>query len=158
MSNSRLNKVVKLAVGSAAAAAVAIPMTLVSAPAQAATANGCTVVPQRPVKVGAIGGVPIARYSVFVNCQKDRIVQIIDQRWESDAPAGLAGDDYYGTKVHLKTFDKAGAVVLSHLGVVTNTGPGIELTYHRTTFRVATINGVSGWSTFQNSPVLPVAN
>ena len=38
------------------------------------------------------------------------------------------------------------------------TGPGIELTYHRTTFRVATINGVSGWSTFQNSPVLPVAN
>lgn len=158
MSNSRLNRIAKLAVGSAAAAAVALPMTLAAAPAQAATANGCTVVPLKPVKVGVVGGVPIARYSVFVHCQKDRIVQIIDQRWESDPPAGLAGDDYYGTKVHLKTFDKAGSVTLSHLGRVTNTGPGFELTYHRTTFRVATINGVSAWTTFQNSPVLPVAN
>ena len=42
--------------------------------------------------------------------------------------------------------------------VVTSTENSNEEAYHRTSFRVATINGVSNWTAFQNSPVLSVNN
>jgi hypothetical protein len=40
--------------------------------------------------------------------------------------------------------------------VVTNTEAGGEEVYHRTTFRVADINGVSGWTVFENSAYVVV--
>src|SRR6476469_7210004 len=105
MSNSTLAKVRKLAIGGAATAAVAVPLVLVSAPAEAATLNGCTVTPLTPVRVGtSAAGVPIVRFSTRVSCGQDRIVQIRDQRFESDAPAGVAGDDSYGSTIYLHTF------------------------------------------------------
>ena len=89
MSGIKLSNARKFAISGAAAVAVALPLAMVSAPAQAATTlNGCTVDPIRPVVVGQVGGVPQVRFSTRVTCSKDRIVQIRDQRREADAPAG----------------------------------------------------------------------
>jgi hypothetical protein len=149
----------KLVIGGAAAAAVVLPLTLAATPAQAATSlNGCTVAPLLPVRVGTTaGGVPIVRYSTGVTCVKDRIVQIRDQRYEWDAPAGVANDEFYGSTTYLQTFAAAGTVVVSTRDVVTNTELGNEETYHRTSFRVSSINGVTGWTAFENSPLRSVA-
>ena len=157
MSTRKLSRIRKAALGSAAAAAVAIPMALTAAPAQAATLNGCTVTPLAPVKVGQLGNTPIYRFSTRITCVKDRIVQVYDQRLESDAPAGVAGDDNYGTTVHLRTFAVNGTVTVSANDFVTNTEAGFEEVYHRTAFRVATIGGVSAWTAFQNSPLVLAA-
>lgn len=152
-------KVRKLVVAGAAAAAVAVPLTMVAAtPAEAATRAGCTVTPLRPVQVGVTGaGVPIFRYDTRVTCARDRIVQIRDQRYEWDAPAGVGNDEFYGQSGYLLTFAVAGTRVVSTRDVVTNTEAGWEETYHRTSFRVATINGVTGWTAFQNSALAPAA-
>jgi hypothetical protein len=157
MVTTHLSRIRKAALGGAAAAAVALPLALTSAPAQAATLNGCTVTPLAPVKVGQIGNVPIYRFSTRVSCVKDRIVQIIDQRWESDPPAGVAGDQSYGTTTYLRTFAVAGAITLSVNDAVTNTEVGWEEVYHRTAFRVASIGGVTPFTPFQNSPLVAAA-
>ena len=154
-----MSKVRKLVIGSAAAAALVLPMTMVATPAQAATSlAGCTVAPLRPVRVGTTaGGLPIVRFSTRVTCSKDRIVQIRDQRFEWDAPAGIANDEFYGSSTYLRTFAAAATIVVSTRDVVTNTEAGNEEAYHRTSFRVATINGVTGWTAFENSPLRSVA-
>jgi hypothetical protein len=157
MSTNRISRIRRAALGSAAAAAVALPLALTSAPAQAATLNGCTVTPLAPVKVGKIGNVPIYRFSTRVACVKDRIVQIVDQRWEADAPAGIAGDDSYGSRVYVRTFAARGVVILSVNDAVTNTEPGFEEVYHRTSFRVASLGGVTAFTPYQNSPLVSVA-
>ena len=41
----------------------------------------------------------------------NRIVRIVDQRYEADAPAGIVGDDPYGSRTYLLTFAQAGTVV-----------------------------------------------
>lgn len=155
--SARRTKARRIAVGTLAAAAVAVPLGLAPAPAQAATLNGCTVNPLTPNKV-SIGGVWRMQYRVQVSCAANRIVQIRDYRYEADAPAGLAGDDYLGNVVHLRTFAGAGAVTLTSYGAVPNTESGNEEIYHRTSFRVATINGVTGWTSFQNSGTRSVPN
>jgi hypothetical protein len=160
MSTAKLAKVRRLAIGGAAAAAIALPLTLVSTPAQAATTlNGCTVTPLTPgPRVGTTpGGLPIVRFSTRVTCVRDRIIQMLDQRWEADAPAGIAGDDFYGATTYLRTFAVPATIVVSTNAVVTNTEFGNEEVYHRTRFRVATINGVSGWTAFENSGIRSVA-
>ena len=159
MFTTKLAKVRTLVLGGAAAAAVVLPLTLVTAPAQAATFNGCTVTPLTPTRIGTnAAGVPIVRYSTVVSCVKDRIVQVRDQRYEADAPAGVAGDDFYGSTTYpVKTFAVAGTVILSSSDLVTNTEFGNEETYHRTSFRVASIDGASGWTAFQDSGLLSVA-
>lgn len=157
MSSTKLARIRRVAIGGTAAAAMAVPLAMVSAPAQAATMGGCTVVPLNPVRVGTtITGVPLVRFSTRVSCLKDRIVQIQDQRLESDAPAGVAGDDSYGLSTYLRTFAANGTVVVSTVDQVTNTEAGPEEVYHRTRFRVATINGVTGFTGFQNSGPLAV--
>ena len=148
----------RLVVGGLAAAGLALPLTLTSLPAQAATLNGCTVVPERPVVVGLVGGQPNVRFRTTVTCAKDRIIQIRDQRLEADAPAGIAGDQSYGSTTYLRTFATAGTVHLTTYDVATSTENSNEEVYHRTSFKVATIGGVSGWTSFQNSPVRSVAN
>ena len=157
MFTNHLSRIRKAAIGGAAAAAVALPLALTSAPAQAATLNGCTVTPLAPVKVGQLGNVPIYRFSTRVTCVKDRIVQIVDQRWESDPPAGVAGDQSYGTSVYLRTFAAPGTVILSVNDFVTNTEAGFEEVYHRTAFRVASIGGVTGFTAYQNSALVAAA-
>ncbi len=158
MSITKLAKIRRFAIGGAAAAAVALPLALASTPAQAATLNGCTVTPLAPVRVGtSVNGVPILRFSTRVTCATDRIIQIRDQRLESDAPAGVAGDDSYGTSVYLRTFAAAATVTFSTNDLVTNTESSNEEVYHRTSFRVATIAGVTGWTAFQNSALVSVA-
>ena len=159
MSKATRAKVGKLLVGGVAAAAVAVPLALLSAPAQAATTlGGCTVDPLAPVRVGTSpAGVPLVRFSTRVTCVQDRIIQIQDQRFEADAPAGVAGDDGYGASTYLRTFAAPSTILLSTTDEVTNTEAGNEEAYHRTSFRVASIGGVSGWTPFEDSPVLSVA-
>ena len=84
-------------------------------------------------------------------------MQIRDQRFEWDAPAGIANDEFYGSTPYLQTFAAPATIVLSTRDVVTNTEFGNEEAYHRTSFRVATINGVTGWTAFENSPLRSVA-
>ncbi len=158
MSTPQLAKVRKLVIGGVAAAAIALPLTMVSTPAQAATLAGCTVTPLTPVVIGQVGGQPNVRFSTRVTCAKDRIVQIRDQRLEADAPAGIAGDDSYGQTTYLRTFAAQATIVVSTNDVVTSTENSNEEVYHRTSFRVATINGVTAWTSFQNSPVRSVNN
>lgn len=157
MSASSPSKARRLLFGGLAAAALAAPLALASAPAEAATLNGCTVNPLTPTSV-VVGGTPRLLYRVQVSCAANRIVQIRDYRYESDAPAGIAGDDYLGGVVHLKTFATPGSVTLSSLGALPNTEGGNEEVYHRTSFRVATISGVTGWTSFQNSGIRSVAS
>lgn len=147
----------RILVGGLAAAAIAAPLTLAAAPAQAATLNGCTVNPLTP-SVVTIAGVKRVQYRVQVSCAANRIVQIRDYRYESDDPAGLAGDDYLGNVVHLRTFAAAGAATLISYGALPNTESSNEEVYHRTSFRVATISGVTGWTSFQNSGIRSVDN
>ena len=85
-------------------------------------------------------------------------MQIRDQRREADAPAGIAGDDSYGSTTYLETFESGATRVVFVNDVVTSTENSNEEVYHRTSFRVATIDGVSGWTNFENSPVLSVNN
>ncbi|HEY5821552.1 MAG TPA: hypothetical protein VIT20_06230 [Propionibacteriaceae bacterium] len=158
MSNLQLAKVRKLVIGAGAAAAIALPLALVTTPAQAATLSGCTVTPLAPVVVGQVAGQPLVRFSTRVTCVQDRIVQIRDDRRESDAPAGIAGDDSYGQTVYLQTFAAPATIVLSTNDVVTSTENSNEEVYHRTSFRVATIGGTSAWTSFQNSPVRSIDN
>lgn len=152
-------KVRKFVVGGAAAAAVVLPLTLLATPAQAATSlGGCTVAPLAPVRVGTTaGGLPIVRFSTRVTCVKDRIVQIRDQRFEADAPAGVLGDDSYGSTTYVRTFASGATLIVSTRDVVTNTEAGNEEAYHRTSFRVASLAGVTAWTAFEASPVLSVA-
>ena len=148
----------KFAISGAAAVAVALPLAMVSAPAQAATTvNGCTVAPIRPA-VAQPGGVPQVRFATRVTCVGDRIVQIRDQRREADAPAGIAGDDSYGSTTYLETFESGSTRVVFTNDAVTSTENSNEEVYHRTSFRVASIGGVSAWTAFENSPVLSVNN
>ena len=127
-------------------------------PQWSTTLGGCTATPLRPVVVGQVGGVPQVRFSTRVTCAKDRIIQIRDQRREADAPAGIAGDDNYGSTTYLRTFDAQRTIVVSTLDLVTSTENSNEEVYHRTSFRVASINGVSGWTAFENSPQRSVNN
>jgi len=158
MSTTKLAKVRKLALGGAAAAAIALPLTMVAAPAQAATLAGCTVTPLAPVVIGQVGGQPNVRFTTRVTCSPDRIVQIRDQRREADAPAGIGGDDNYGQTNYLRTFASQATILVSTTDIVTSTENSNEEVYHRTSFRVATINGVSNWTSFQNSAVVSVNN
>lgn len=157
MSTTSARSTRRILVGGLAAAAIAAPLTLAAAPAQAATLNGCTVNPLTP-SVVTIAGVKRLQYRVQVSCAANRIVQIRDFRYESDAPAGLAGDDFLGSVTHLRTFAGAGSVTLVSYGVLFNTEAGNEEIYHRTSFRVATIGGVTGWTAFQNSATRSVAS
>jgi hypothetical protein len=102
-------------------------------------------------------GLPIVRFSTRVTCVKDRIVQIRDQRWEWDAPNGVANDEFYGSTTYLRTFAAPATIILSTRDVVTNTELRNEEAYHRTSFRVSTINGPTGWTAFENSPLRSVA-
>ena len=151
-------KLAKLVVGGAATAAIALPLSMMAAPAQAATLAGCTVTPLTPVVIGQVGGQPNVRFATRVTCAPDRIVQIRDNRREKDAPAGVANDFNYGTTTYLETFASQGTIIVATTDVVTSTENSNEEAYHRTSFRVATINGVSAWTSFQNSAVLSVAN
>ena len=157
MSTSSSSKGRRILVGGLAAAAIAAPLSLASAPAHAASLNGCTVNPLTP-SVVTVAGVKRVQYRVQVTCAANRIVQIRDYRYESDAPLGLAGDDYLGSVVHLRTFASAGSVTLSSLGGLPNTESSNEEVYHRTSFRVATIGGVTGWTGFQSSGIRSVDN
>ena len=158
MSRTKLANVRKLVLGGIATAAVAVPLTMIAAPAQAATLAGCTVTPLTPVVIGQVGGQPNVRFSTRVTCAPDRIVQIRDNRREADAPAGVAGDFNYGTTTYLRTFAVQSTILVATTDIVTSTENSNEEAYHRTSFRVATINGVSNWTAFQNSPVLSVNN
>lgn len=151
------SKTRRIVIGGLAAAAVAVPLGLSPAPAHAATRAGCTVTPLTPSVVN-VGGTPRVLYRTQVSCAANRIVQVRDYRYESDAPGGLAGDDYLGNRVHLRTFSSAGNVTFSSLGALPNTESSNEEVYHRTSFRVATINGVSAWTSFQNSGIRSIAN
>ena len=158
MSRTKLASVRKLVLGGIATAAVAVPLTMIAAPAQAATLGGCTVTPLVPVVIGQVGGQPNVQYRTRVTCAPDRIVQIRDNRREADAPAGVGNDFNYGTTTYLETFDSQQTIIVRVNDVVTSTENSNEEAYHRTSFRVATINGVSNWTAFQNSPVLSVNN
>jgi hypothetical protein len=157
---TKLAKVRTLVIGSAAAAAVVLPLTLVTVPAQAATSNGCTVTPLPPVLVGTTAaGVPIVHFSTNVSCAAGRVVEIKDQRREADAPAGISGDDSYGSTTHLVPFGTSGSTVVTVADEVTSTESGNEEVYHRTSFRVFTLTnpGGSASTAYQNSGVLSVA-
>ena len=159
MSGIKLSNARKFAISGAAAVAIALPLAMVSAPAQAATTlNGCTVDPIRPAVVGQVGGVPQVRFATRVTCVGDRIVQIRDQRRERDDPPGIAGDDSYGSTTYLETFESGTTRVVFTNDAVTSTENSNEEVYRRTSFRVATINGVSGWTNFEDSPVRSVNN
>jgi len=156
MSTTKLATLRKFVTRGAAVAALALPLALVPSPAEAATVNGCTVTPLTPVRIGtSAAGIPIVRFSTRITCVANRIVRVVDQRGESDAPAGIAGDDFYGSSTYLRTFATAGSVVVSTIDLVTNTGAGVELAYHRTNMRVASIDRILS-RVFQNSPVLVV--
>ena len=160
MSTTKLAKVRTLVLGGVAAAAVVLPMTLVTAPAHAATTrNGCTVTPLVPGTPQILaGGQVVSQYRTRVTCVANRIVQVVDQRYEADAPAGIGGDDFYGSTTYLQTFASGGTVILSTTDTVDNTEGGNEETYHRVSFRVASIAGVGASTPFENSPVRSVAN
>lgn len=140
----------KVVVGSVAAAVVSLPIALVSASsAEAATTrNGCRVTPLAPTRVGISN---VIRFPVRVSCTSNRIVQIQQQRWESDAPAGLVGDDFFGTRTHLRTFAVTGTVVVSSLLVLPNTEAGAEELFQRVRFRASSINVISGFTNYERS-------
>lgn len=104
--------------------------------------------PQAPVRVGLTN---VIRFPVMVFCTSNRIVQIQQQRWESDAPAGLAGDDFFGTRTNTRTFAMTGPVTVSTLVVLPNTEAGPEELFQRVRFRAASINGVSAFTNYERS-------
>ena len=157
MSTSSPSRTRRIVIGGLAAAAVAVPLALTPTQAEAATLNGCTVTPLTPSVVTVSGNRRIL-YQTRVTCAANRIVQIRDYRYEADAPAGIGGDDYLGGVVHLRTFAAGGTVTLASLGTLPNTEAGNEEVYHRTSFRVATIHGVTGWTGYQNSSVRGVVS
>jgi hypothetical protein len=142
----------KVVVGSVAVAALSLPLALASASSAGAATDreGCTVTPLAPQQVGSTNFV---RFPYRVTCDKDRIVQIRQQRWESDPPPGLRGDDFLGSTTNLRTFAVAGSTVVSSFRVLPDTEPGAEEIYHRVSFRVATIDGVTGWTRYENSVI-----
>jgi len=152
----KINKLAKarsLAVSGAAAAAVALPLALISTPAHASTVKGCSVVPLTPVRVA--GTTATVRFDTRITCPKDRIVRVKDERRELD---GLDGSNLYGTSTYVRTFEAAGTKTVPIIAVVTNTESGAEEVFHRTAFLVADINGVSSsWTPFQDSGRLSVS-
>jgi len=156
MSGIKLPKARKFVISGAAAVAVALPLAMVSAPAQAATTlNGCTVTPLRP-SVVVVGGQEKVYFPTRVHCVADRIVRIQDQRLERDDPAGIAGDDSFGQTIYTETFEAGATRVVSRTIVVASTEDSNEEVYHRARFKVASINGVSNWTSYENSPVRSV--
>jgi hypothetical protein len=147
----------KVLVSSVAAAAVSLPLALASASSAdaATTREDCTVTPLAPQRVGSSSFI---RFSARVTCDQDRIVQIRQQRWESDPPLGLAGDDFFGTATNLRTFAVAGTTIVSSYRLLPNTEPGAEEIYQRVSFRVATIDGVTGWTPYEESVIRVFAN
>ena len=157
MSTTKLAKVRTLVLSGAAAAAVVLPLTLVSTPAHAVTTlNGCSVTPLTPSAPPA--GSIVSEYRTEVTCVANRIVEIVDQRYEEDGLAGTLDDESYGSTTYLQTFVQGQTVILSTSDTVANTELGNEETYHRVSFRVASINGVAGPTAFENSALRSVAN
>lgn len=139
----------KTIAGSIAAAAVSLPLAMASAPAAVAATSrgGCTVTPLAPDKIGAS-----IRFRIQVRCVKDRIVQVHQQRYEEDAPAGIAGDDFLGqTFFPVRTFAGPGTVILTSTIPMPNTERGAEEVYQRVRFRVASIGGVTAFTAFERS-------
>ncbi len=154
----------KFLAASAAVTAASLPIALATAtPAEATTSRGgCSVTPLRPsrsdvwvIKNGLLRLEKRIKYSTRVTCVKDRIVQIAGRQYEQDAPAGLAGDDFQGTYLKTLTFASAGSVTWSAYrnAIAVDTEPGSDEYYHRVHFKVASINGVSAWTLYENSPV-----
>jgi len=119
------------------------------------TRNGCTVTPLAPARVGLTN---VIRFPVRVACTSNRIVQIEQQRWESDAPPGLVGDDFFGKRTHLRTFAVTGTVVVASLLVLPNTEAGAEEISQRVRFRAASINGVSAFTPYERSAIVSFNN
>lgn len=70
----------------------------------------------------------------------------------------VAGDDSHLQTTYVETFEVRATRIVGTIDVVTSTENSNEEAGHRTSLRVATINGVSGWTAFQNSSVLSVNN
>ena len=165
MSASHPSKIRKVFAAAAASTAVAVPLVLTTGvPAEATTSvSGCSVSPLKPtatrvlvLRNGVFSYDTRITYNTRVTCAKDRIIRVYDQRWEQDAPAGISGDDFYGSADNTRTFAAAGTVTLSASRWLStmNSEAGAEELFHRVTFKVATINGVSAWTSYENSPVL----
>ena len=137
-----------------AAAAVAIPVGL-AIPAQAATANGCTVTPVMPYANGDINanGVKLVDYDVNVSCtasQLSKTVYVTMQRIEQDTPGD---DDTYGTSTWSHTFPASGG---STQWKVTGTLPSMDggldnyaEVYQGTHFAVKSNGVTSSYTSYQ---------
>jgi hypothetical protein len=152
MHTTTLAKARKVFVGSVAAATVALPLALASASSAEAstTRNGCTVRPLAPVRVGHTN---LIRFPIRVTCLPNRIIQIQQQRYEADPPAGLAGDDFLGSVTRRRAFTVGTTVILSSTRALPNTESGAEEIYHRVRFRVATIRGTTAFTRYESSAV-----
>ena len=156
MSKATRTKVGKLLIGGVAVAAVAVPLALLSAPAQAATTlGGCTVDPLAPVRVGTSpAGVPLSSVSrpespAFKTAS-------FRSRTNDSKPTRLpASRGTMATAPPTPTSAPSAApstIVLSTTDEVTNTEASNEEAYHRTSFRVASIGGVSGLDALRGQP------
>lgn len=163
MSATTKTRIRKIIAGTAAAAAVSVPLALATAaPAEATTSlAGCRVTPLQPtaqrVWVLRNGKWVLDTRVTFTNqvtCVKDRIIQVHDRLFERD---GLARQ-YLGGSAPIRTFAAAGTVNLStwRWASQINTEAGPDEYYHDVRFKVATINGIFGWTAFEASPLKSV--
>ncbi len=132
------------------AAAAAVPIAM-AAPASAATSNGCTVTPLKPIFAGFnSSGVKLVNYRISVSCASNRIVEIQQRRYEEDPWPDP--DDFLGAT----SFKTYGVRTLSNLRPPVNTEPGNEEVYQLVRFRV-TYNGHTGpWTPWEKSPVTSI--
>ena len=150
-------KLRKLVAAAALAAAIPVPVALAAAaPAEATTQrSGCYVTPIKPSLGPWVqnGQHPDQRvyFNTRVQCPKDRIIKVYDQRWEQDA----GPDQYRGQWTTTRTYATGGTVILSHWAWASqlNTESGYDEYYHRVSFKVATIDGVTAWTPWENSPI-----
>jgi hypothetical protein len=129
----------------------AIPIGL-AAPAQAAESTRvCTVTAVKPAFAGHnSSGVKKVDYPIKVSCSKDRLLNIVQTRWEDDNPwtPPFDGNDYQGKSTWTNLRVAAGTTVtLPSVHLLQNTEPGNEEVFHKVTYQEG-IGGLwTGWAT-----------
>ncbi len=135
--------------------------TLLTAPAEAATARkGCVVAPVRPAATNRVdaSGNRLVDYKINVVCAGGRTVQIQQLRLEEDVlPRDIdAVDDVTGIGLRTLNFTGGAGVRKVRVRVALPNTPGdgpVEEVYHKVRFRVTTPTGTTAWTPFESSRV-----
>ncbi len=161
MTTARRGTLHKLALAGALAAATAASLPI-AVPAQAASSNGCTVNPQKPVHAGFnSSGVKLVRFDVNIFCDPGRQVEVEQLRYEEDWDGWLFSnpDDRLGSRTFIQAFPpNVGAITVSSTRTLPNTEDGNEEIYQKTRFRVTSGGVTSPWTSYQRTAYVSMPN